>query len=241
LSETLKPVLYVQQRDIVLPGDLLAEGKIEANSVYIYREGNKYYSSIVGIVEVKEDKITLIPIEHAYIPKPNDLVVGLITDVGPTYWSVDINSPYEGQLPVGETLLRQTQATVDTLRKFLSIGDHVVLKVLSFDRLRDPVLSMRGKGLGKITDGKVIELSSRIANALLYKRRSLVEAVAKETETNIFIGNNARVWIVGKDSINEDLAVLALKKIEASDLSISTLELVELIRKEKEKRGGING
>lgn len=241
MSEAIKPTFYVQQRDIVLPGDLIAEGRVETNSVYIYKEGSRYYSAIIGLVEVKDEKVNLIPIEHAYLPKPNDLVIGLITDVGPTYWSVDINSPYEGQLPVSETMLRQTQATVDTLRRFLSIGDHVLLKVLSFDRLRDPVLSMRGKGLGKITGGKVIEISSRVANMLLYRKRSLVEAIAKETETNIFIGNNARIWVSGKDPIMEDLAILALKKVESSDLSISTLDLVDFIRSEKEKRGEING
>jgi exosome complex component RRP4 len=241
LSDVIKPTFYVQQKDIVLPGDLIAEGRVDINSIYIFKEGSRYYSSIVGFVEIKDEKVFLIPVEHAYLPKPNDLVIGLITDVGPTYWTVDINSPYEGQLPVSETLLRQTQATIDTLRKFLSIGDHVLLKVISFDRLRDPVLSMRGKGLGKITSGKVIEISSRISNMLLYRKRSIVETIARETETNIFIGNNARIWISGKDSIMEDLAVLALKKVESTDLNISTLDLIDFIRQEKEKRGGVSG
>ncbi|MGC8909037.1 MAG: exosome complex RNA-binding protein Rrp4 [Fervidicoccaceae archaeon] len=241
MSDVIKPTFYVQQKDIVLPGDLIAEGRVDINSIYIFKEGGRYYSSIVGFVEIKDEKVFLIPVEHAYLPKPNDLVIGLITDVGPTYWTVDINSPYEGQLPVSETLLRQTQATIDTLRKFLSIGDHVLLKVISFDRLRDPVLSMRGKGLGKITSGKVIEISSRISNMLLYRKRSIVETIARETETNIFIGNNARIWISGKDSIMEDLAVLALKKVESTDLNISTLDLIDFIRQEKEKRGGVSG
>lgn len=231
-------MFYIQQRDIVLPGDLIAEGKIETNSVYLYKEGNKYYSSIIGLAEIKEDKVYLIPMEHAYIPKPNDMVVGLITDVGPTYWTVDINSPYEGQLPVGETLLRQTQATVDTLRKFLSIGDHVLLRVLAFDRLRDPVLTMRGKGLGKITQGKVIELSSRVANLLLFRKRTLVELIAKETETSIFVGNNGRIWLYGKDPILEDIAILALKKIDSSDISVIGISnILEFIREEKARRG----
>ncbi|MEM0021075.1 MAG: exosome complex RNA-binding protein Rrp4 [Fervidicoccaceae archaeon] len=238
MSEIPRPVFYIQQRDIVLPGDLIAEGKIETNSVYLYKEGNKYYSSIIGLAEIKEDKVYLIPMEHAYIPKPNDMVVGLITDVGPTYWTVDINSPYEGQLPVGETLLRQTQATVDTLRKFLSIGDHVLLRVLAFDRLRDPVLTMRGKGLGKITQGKVIELSSRVANLLLFRKRTLVELIAKETETSIFVGNNGRIWLYGKDPILEDIAILALKKIDSSDISVIGISnILEFIREEKARRG----
>ncbi|MEM0061614.1 MAG: hypothetical protein QW726_06770, partial [Fervidicoccaceae archaeon] len=69
MSEIPRPVFYIQQRDIVLPGDLIAEGKIETNSVYLYKEGNKYYSSIIGLAEIKEDKVYLIPMEHAYIPK----------------------------------------------------------------------------------------------------------------------------------------------------------------------------
>jgi len=242
LNEISKPMLYVQQRDIVLPGDLIAEGKLETTSIYVYKEGNRYYSSVVGMVEVKDDKIALTPMEHAYIPRPNDMVIGLITDVGPTYWEVDINSPYEGQLPVGETILRQTQATVDTLRKFLGIGDQVLLKVIAFDRLKDPVLSMRGKGLGKITVGKVIEISSMTASILLFRKRSLVETIAKETGTAIFVGNNARIWISGGEPLMEDLAILALKKIDTPDMSsISISDIVDYIREEKAKRVKQNG
>ncbi|MGC8675538.1 MULTISPECIES: exosome complex RNA-binding protein Rrp4 [Fervidicoccus] len=233
-----KPVFYVQQRDIVLPGDLVGEGKIETNSLYIYNIGNKYYSSIIGMVEIKDDKLFFYPKEQIYIPKPNDLVIGLITDVGPTYWDVDLNSPYEGQLPVSETPLRQTHATVDTMRKFLSIGDFVALKVLSFDRLRDPLLTMRGKGLGKIYGGKVIDIAQHAVNSLINRKRALVEAIVKETKTEILISNNGRVWIKGTDSILEDLAVLAIKKLESVDLySITSSEIINFIQIEKQKRG----
>ncbi|MEM0061016.1 MAG: hypothetical protein QW726_03695 [Fervidicoccaceae archaeon] len=124
------------------------------------------------------------------------------------------------------------------MRKFLSIGDHVLLRVLAFDRLRDPVLTMRGKGLGKITQGKVIELSSRVANLLLFRKRTLVELIAKETETSIFVGNNGRIWLYGKDPILEDIAILALKKIDSSDISVIGISnILEFIREEKARRG----
>lgn len=237
MSEEAKPKIYVQQKDVVLPGDLIAEGTFESNSVYIYNLGNKYYSSLIGIVEVKENKVMFYPKETVYIPKVNDIVIGLITDVGPTYWEVDINGPYEGQLPVAETPLKQVQANISTMRKFLSVGDFAVLKVLLYDRLRDPLLTMKGKGLGKISSGKVIDLPLHVVAGLL-RRKSIVETIVRETNTEILLANNARVWIRGSDEIMEDLAILALKKIERRDpYEVNINDVIEYIKSEKSKRG----
>jgi exosome complex component RRP4 len=238
LSEGLKPIIYVQQKDIVLPGDLIAEGNVEYNTIYIYSVNGKHYSSILGIVEVKDNKIMLTPIEQAYIPRPNDIVIGIVEDIGNTYWMVDLNSPYEGQLPISETPLKQPYPIGDLMRKYLDIGDYVIVKILVFDRNRDPLISMKGSGLGKITTGKVIDY--RVSRIRFLKRRGkpLLEAIARETKTNIMVANNGRIWVSGESGELEDIAILALKKIERTSFSPPSAEaLVEFIREEKERRG----
>ena len=233
-----KPIIYVQQKDLVIPGDLIAEGPIQAPMTYTYREGNRIYASVPGIVEVRDNRIVLIPFEPTYLPKPGDTVIGIVKDIGNTYWVIDINSPYEGQLPVSETMLKQLQWTFDMLRKYLDIGDYVILKVLCFDRNRDPLLTAKGKDLGKIMSGKIIE--SRVLRApwMTAKKRALLEAIARETKTNILVADNARVLVRGSSREDEDLAVLAIKYIDKHGFKPpSTREVIEFIRNEREKRG----
>ncbi len=233
-----KPTFYVQQKDIVLPGDLIAEGPVEYSTMFIYKEEEKHYASVPGFIEIKNNRIYLTPIEQAYVPRVNDVVIGIVTDIGNTYWMVDLNSPYEGQLPLNETPLKQTHTLGDALRKYLDIGDYVIVKIIAFDRNRDPLLSLKGRDLGKITGGKIVEVKLSKIAWILGKKKSMIEAIAKETGTNIMVTNNGRIWITGKDGVVEDIAVLAIKRIEKTGFKPPTIkEMIEFIRAEKEKRG----
>ncbi len=231
-------MFYVQQKDVVVPGDLLAEGDVEAPPTLTYREGGRVYASVPAIVEIKNNRLIVTPLELTYIPKPGDVTIGIVVDIGNTYWAVDLNSPYKGQLPVNETMLKQTQWTFDMLRKYLDVGDYVITKVLAFDRNKDPLLTARGKDLGKVTEGKIVEVRLSRVPWIIGRRRSMIEAIAKETGTEIFVADNARVLVKGPSKEAEDLAVLAIKYIEKRGFKPpSVREVVEFIRGEKEKLG----
>ena len=231
-------IIHVKKGDLVLPGDLVAEGKVSYTTIYIYSCNSKHYSSIVGLADLKGNKIGLIPIEQAYIPRAGDIVIGIVTDIGNTYWIVDLNSPYEGQLPISETQLRQPYPVGDVMRKYLDIGDYVTVKILVFDRNRDPLLSMRGGNLGKMAQGKVIDYRISRLRTLLGRGKKIVEAIAKETNTNIFVANNGRIWISGENKVSEDIAILALKQLEKPGTTPPTHNMIiKFIHKKKEKRG----
>ncbi len=238
-QESGEAKIIVENGQLVLPGDLLAEGHISYDTIYIYSIGDKHYSSISGIVEVRENKLNITPIEQAYIPRPNDIVIGIVTEIGNTYWILDINSPYEGQLPVGETQLKQPYPIGDIMRKYLNIGDYVLVKIIAFNRNRDPLLSMKGPRLGKINKGKIIDYNISSLRALLTKGgREIVGAIAKETGTDIFVASNGRIWVSGPTGVLEDIAVLTLKNIERRGSKLPAKEsLINFIREEKSRRG----
>jgi len=74
----------VGHREIVLPGQLVAEGEdIEIKSQHtIYKVDSKYYSAVIGLTDVQnERKIAVIALEGFYFPKIDDVVIGMIADI----------------------------------------------------------------------------------------------------------------------------------------------------------------
>ena len=233
----------MEPRSIVLPGDVMAiGGDVEAASIYIERVGDKLIATIAGlaVVEEKDGKkiVSLIPLEGAYIPKPGDIVIGLVEDIGITHWEVDIASPYKGILTVQEVLDRPFNPATDSLKKYLDVGDYIVAKVLAFDRARDPLLTLKGEGLGRISEGAIVEIKpSRVAR-VIGKKGSMINMLMKETGCNILVGQNGRILVRCPNKDLEEIVILSIKKIEAEAHTTGLTERVRaFIREEKTRRG----
>jgi len=231
--------LYVQNMDIVVPGDVIGEGELPFYSPYLYSEKGKIVSTVVGMVEIREGLPRVTPLHGVYVPQANDIVIGIVIDVGHTYWTVDINSPYEAQLSVSETPVKQAVGA-ENLRKFLDVGDYIIAKVVSFERNKDPMLTLKGKELGKITEGKVVEFrSSRIVWAVL-RRRGVLEALEEELGVSVLFAANGRAWIRGVSREAEDAAILVLKKIDYSPFTKLTPRDISKLISEVKKGGGVH-
>ncbi len=234
--------IYVKPRDIVAPGDLIAEGNVQItpNSMpYVNIVNGKVYAAVIGMVDIpKNNTINLIPLESVYVPKPGDVVIGLVTDFALSHWEVDINSPYKGILTAAEVLGRPFNPAQDDLSKYLNIGDYIIAKVEVFDRSRDPFLTIKGPNLGRITEGRVIEIKpSRVPRAI-GKKGSMLNVLKSDTGCDIVIGMNGRIWFKCPNKDLEDVLTLALKLIEReSHLSGLTEKVKVLIVTEKDRRG----
>ncbi len=235
--------ILVEPRSIVLPGDVLAEGSdVQPGSIYIERVGDKLVATITGlaVVEERDGKkiVSIIPLEGAYIPKPGDIVIGLVEDIGITHWEVDIASPYKGVLTVQEVLDRPFNPATDSLKRYLDVGDYIVAKVLAFDRARDPLLTIKGEGLGRITEGAIVEIKpSRVAR-VIGKKGSMINMLTRETGCHILVGQNGRILVKCPNKELEEVAVLSIKKIEEEAHTTGLTERVRaFIREERERRG----
>lgn len=68
-------MLFVKERDIVVPGEKLAGNDyIAGRGTFI--EEDKIYSSVVGLVSIKGKRIEVIPLQGKYIPKKMIVLLG---------------------------------------------------------------------------------------------------------------------------------------------------------------------
>ncbi len=235
--------LYVSNRQVVVPGDPIAEGDdVIVESPLIEKVGNRYYAVVIGLVTVSQEegkvKIGLIPLEGAYIPKPGDIVVGVVEDIGLTHWEVDIRSPYRGILTIQEVLDRPFNPATEQLQKYFDVGDYVVAKVAAFDRTRDPLLTVKGKGLGRVTEGVVVEIKPSRVPRVIGKKASMINMLVSETGCDFVVGQNGRILVKCPNKDLEEIAVLALRMIEREAHTTGLTDRVrEFIRRERERRG----
>jgi len=206
-------LLFVKSRQLVIPGDLLAKGEYAAGeNVYKGRDG--FYASKVGLVVFENQVIRVIAIEGGYLPSANDLVVGKVVNVGLSEWVVDINSPYRGVLFVSQTSRRSFDSRRDDLTGILDVGDVIIAKVLEFDRTRDPRITIRDRGLGKVTSGYLVKVTPTKIPRLIGKRGSMINLIKSRTGCQITVGQNGFILVKGKRVEDEALAVEVIRMIE---------------------------
>jgi exosome complex component RRP4 len=223
--------MYVEKRQVVTPGELLAQGDYYPD-LNTFRNGELIYSTMLGIFDFRGSRLSVVPLKHCYIPFVGDLVIGKIVDIGMSGWSVDINSPYPALLPATETASRERGPRRESQRLF-TIGDLVKAKVLAFDRTRDPLLTLRDKGLGKVTQGRMIKISSSKIPRLIGKEGSMINMLKKETACSIAVGHNGIVLISCESPENEEVAVKVIKTIEREAHTHGLTDRVfEIIKKE---------
>jgi len=222
------------ERRIVLPGELVAEGNYRLGDG-VYREGNKIYSSLLGLLDEKKGFIRVIPFTRKYIPKAGDFVIGKIIDIQFASWEVDINSPYRAMLNIEDFREDLKPGQVD-LSKFLSIGDVIFAVVKEITPSRRIYLSMRMNNSTVLRRGRLVEVTPSKIPRVIGKKKSMLLMIKREIGIKILVGQNGRIWLDGtQDKIN--LAVKVLRKIEKeAHTSGLTDRVKEMIRRERDRK-----
>jgi exosome complex component RRP4 len=197
-------------KKIVIPGDLLSENT-KKSGYGTYVKNNKIYSLFCGIENLKEDRIGVIPLAGAYIPSTNDVVIGIVIAVTPSNWIMDIAAPYDGLFHVSEYPKRIESREMSGI---LDVGDSLILRVREIDSSMKIELALRDSNLNKLKTGQIVEVEPVKVPRVIGHGGSMISMLKKETNCSIFVGQNGRIWIDGKD---EDVELLsrALQKIEA--------------------------
>jgi exosome complex component RRP4 len=227
--------LRTERKQLVTPGELLAEGPYFAGD-NTYREGGKIFAAKVGLVEVIGNKLIVVPIKGVYIPRIDDIVIGRITDITMSSWQVDICAPYPALLPMSETPIhRGREGGRRDLSTIYGVGDLVLAQVIAFDRSRDPLLTTKGRGLGKVTSGRVAEISPAKIPRIIGKKGSMITMLKKETGTDIVPGQNGVILATGRNPDQERIAVEALYMIEREAHTIGLTDRVNMFIQERMK------
>ncbi len=200
------------KRKYVIPGELITEGNYRPLANVIKR-GNKFYSTRIGLAEFGQEGVRVIPLTGPYIPRVDDLVIGKIVDYSAFVWEVDINSCFMAYLPAKNVYGKNFTPGQESLVKKFDVGDLIAAVVTAFDRTRDPILSVSGPGLGKITKGEVVKIAPTKVPRLIGKKGSMIKTIEAGTGCKLTIGQNGVIVVVGRpEGIIK--AVKAIKLVE---------------------------
>ncbi|WP_010479150.1 exosome complex RNA-binding protein Rrp4 [Thermococcus zilligii] len=206
--------VFVKPRELVVPGTLLAQGAFQAGKG-TFREGNRVYSTVVGLVEIRGDTIKVIPLEGPYIPEVGDNVLGKIVDVKFSSWTVDIGAPYQATLRAQDAVEEKIDLLKTDLRKIFDIGDIIYAKVKAFDEVNQIDLTTKGMPFngGPLRGGQLVTITSSKVPRVIGKGGSMINMIKKLTGTRIIVGQNGWVWVSGTNRELEELAVEAILKV----------------------------
>ena len=221
------------KKRFVLPGDVLTTAplRLERNVVL---EGKKIISTTIGLSSVFNDSVKVIPLTGIYIPRIDDLVVGIIKTISGNSWFADINSCYQGMLLGQDVFGRGSYPTLNDMKERLGKSDLIFAKIVNYDRTREPLISINGQNLGKIDDGELIKISPAKVPRLIGKHGSMIQSIEESTGASITIGQNG--WIVVSCEKTNGLlkAIMAIRMVEEQ---AHVIDLTEKVKKMLQSNG----
>jgi exosome complex component RRP4 len=250
-------------REVVVPGEVLTEDtkNFLPGRGTIYNSGrNKIISLNIGLKQINKNYINVIPLRGFYTPRPGDKVIALVVDKNPVKYRCDINAKDFGTLKPKNTIKKDrsrsygggrgggrdrgrdrggggySREEVNT-EKF-DIGDILIVKILSADRINKPELTTVGKYLGIRNNGIVITIDPPKIPRVIGRSGSMIKMLKDLTKCNIFVTQNGRIWIKGEDLAHERLLIESIEKIadEAHTVGL-TDRMQKFVMNEKKIRG----
>ena len=209
----------------VIPGELIVSGSYRAEQNTVM-EGDKILATVIGLSDVHDGSVRVIPLTGGYYPKDDDLVIGKIVSHSAMSWEGDINSCYAGMLPATDVFGRDFSSHSDDLTAKLGNGDLIVARIVNADKTRDPLLTISGRELGKIDSGELVNISPSKVARLIGKRGSMIQTIESGTHAQITIGQNGLVVVSCEDS---DGLLKAIKAIELVDEKAHVANLTDQI------------
>ncbi len=226
---------YFEAKQLVTPGELLAEGEYQPGE-NTYSEAGKIYASRIGLVDLDNKKVNVVALRAFYVPKMGDIVIGSVLEVGFNGWTVDIKAPYPAMLRASDVLGRPFKPQNDELSQVLDAGDLIVAKIGSYDRAHDPQLTVGEHGLGKIARGQLMRVTPTKIPRVIGRKGSMISMIKEETNCQIILGMNGVILVTGKNQADEELAMNAIRKIEQeSHTSGLTDRITKLLKEAKAK------
>lgn len=185
------------ERKQVIPGDVIARGNYRFGG-YVEKRGDEYIALRVGLAEVGRDgELRLNPMTGPYMPRAEDEIIGKVVDMNGFGWVVDINSCFDGFLPASFVFGREFSPSTHDLSSKFKVGDMIGARIESYERSRDPQLSIRGEGYGKVESGEIAKISPTKVPRLIGRRGAMINLLSERTGCDIRVGQNGVVVVNG--------------------------------------------
>ncbi len=216
-------------RQVVIPGQILGETSTLHPGRGTYVENRKIYAERLGVLNIQDKFVHIIPLRGRYDPIVGDFVIGVIEEASTSNWMVDINAPYPALLHVNEVPWDIKFADTE---KYLNTGDTILAKVLSVDESKKLQITLKDRNLFKLKDGHLIEFEPSVYRRIMGKKYSMIENIQKYTRCRIKVGKNGRIWIDGDtEGIEKVLAAITMIEREAITFGL-TSRIEEFLKKD---------
>ena len=198
-------------RKMVLPGEFIVEGDLKLGSG-VFREDKRIYSSVMGLLDLKESFVKVIPITGRYTPKANDFVIGEIEDIDFGSWYANIGAAYSATI-TAKDYFSERDGFQEDISKAMRIGDTVYAIIREISSRKRVFLSMRERGSRKLRGGRIIEVTPAKVPRIIGRKGSMISMIKQEAGCRVLVGQNGRVWIDGAPD-RMDLVVKVIEQIE---------------------------
>ena len=217
----------------VLPGDFITTAPLRLQNNVVL-EGKRIISTTIGLSDVSDDSVRVISLTGVYLPKIDDMVIGIIQYIHGNSWFADINSCYQGMLLGQDVFGRGSYPTKSEMEERLSKGDIIFAKIANSDRQREPLISIADQSLGKIDSGELVKISPTKIPRLIGKHGSMIQTIEGSTNATITVGQNGLI-VVSCDETNGLLKALAA--IRMVDEQAHLVNLTDKVKKMLESNG----
>lgn len=224
--------LLIKEKSVVVPGEELAGGMDYLPGFGTYRDGNKIIANKLGLVNLEGRAIRVIPLSGKYIPKKGDVIIAKVEDVSFFGWRLDTNSAYSAVLQTKDGTSDFVARGAD-LTAYYTFGDYIVTKIVNVTPQKLVDVTMRGPGLTKLDEGRIVKVNANKVPRIIGKEGSMVTMIKQYTDCRIIVGQNGIIWIQGSPE-GELLAVKTIKEIEEkSHIHGLTEQIKEFLEKNK--------
>ena len=190
--------LLVKDRDVVVPGQVLAEGFDFLPSYGTYRDNENILADKLGLIHLEGKVIKIIPMAGRYHPKRYDVIIAKVTDIGMNAWRLNINSAYGAMLSskeVGGGGGYGSYPQKGNLSKIYKIGDYLFCKIIQVSGQNLVDVSTNGPGLRKLYNGRIIHVNTHKVPRIIGKKGSMVNLIKQATDCKMVVGQNGIVWL----------------------------------------------
>lgn len=202
--------LLVKDREVVVPGQILATGMDYLPAGCSFRENDKIICNQLGLVNIDNRLVRVIPLKGKYTPRRGDTIIGKIVDMTFNNWYVDIGCANDAVLSLREASSSFIERGAD-LSQIYTFGDYIVATISNVTK-STVELSMKGPGLRKLGPGKIIRIDPSKVPRVIGKKGSMINVIKDKTKCQIIVGQNGMVWIQGVPE-SEILAANTVQKI----------------------------
>ncbi len=183
-----------EDRQLVLPGDAVGD-KRSIPGPGTKKVGDRVVATSAGLLQQMGEKVSVLPLNGAYDPRPGDQVVGIITEANTGNWIVDIKAPWLCPLHVSEVPWR---VDFGETTSYLKAGDAILCKVLFVDEQKKVQVTLKDRNLMKLEGGELMEVGPVKVARVIGKNGSMLNLIKGYVECWLHVGQNGRIWINGE-------------------------------------------